>query len=151
MLSFLKKVLNIDEDGVRRVPKSNLAFRRSNGVDAFKMTHGMSMTEGQREAKPFVEEIVSHVSPRVVILEGITPLDAFRRRLCLGSAGQDIGESIVAKHRGQQVRIFHAQALHVRCLRREIPVIAIGHPSHFGSKPEFASVACSAADIVAMA
>jgi hypothetical protein len=42
----------------------------------------MTITSGQNEAKQFVEEIICCVSPKVIILEGITALEAFRRKFC---------------------------------------------------------------------
>lgn len=43
MLPFLKNVLRINNEGVRRIPKSNLAFRRSPGTDSFKQCHNMTL------------------------------------------------------------------------------------------------------------
>ncbi|MCC5809457.1 MAG: hypothetical protein JJU06_03705 [Ectothiorhodospiraceae bacterium] len=149
MLPLLMQVFGVNRDGVRKIPKSNLAFRRSNGVDAFKVSHGMTLTQGQREAYPFVEEIITYVRPRIIILEGITALDAFRRLYCEPGHVGELGEPLYTDHRGRRVRIFCGQLLPVRCLAHSLPVLAIGHPSHFGGKPEFPLVVQRAAEIVA--
>ncbi len=149
MLPFLMNVLVRSKEGIRRVPKTNLAFRRSNGVDAFRSFHQMTLTAGQNEAKPFVEEIIRCVSPKVIILEGITALDPFRRKYCSNQPPEVLDEPIFTKHRGQQVRVFCAELLDIQCLDQRTPVIAIGHPSHFGDKPIFGSVETHTRAIVA--
>ena len=151
MLPFLENVFSTDSEGVRRIPKTNLAFRRSNGVDKFEAIHGMSMTAAQIEAQPFVAEMIAHVSPTVIILEGMTLLDAFRRRYSDRTTFEAIGEPIYALHRGKPVRVYQAQRLFVSCLQRVIPVVAIGHPSHFGSKPEFTEVELRTKSVVSIA
>ena len=148
MLPFLMTVCQVERAGVRRIPKTNMAFRRSNGVDALKASHGISMRAAQREALPFVEEILSHVAPRIIILEGVTLLDDFALLYCQLPAIEELCEPIRAKHRGSPVRILCGQSLRVRCLDRVVPVIAIGHPSHFGTKPEFRTVTKRVAELV---
>ncbi len=148
MLPFLTSVLGTDADGVRRIPKSNLAFRRSVGTDAFKATTGMTMTKGQDEAAPFVKEILAFVQPNVIILEGITLMDPFRRLYCSTNADTLIGEREYAMWRGRKVRILEARSMHVVCLNRPVTAIAIGHPSSFGMRPEFQNVVRRTADIL---
>jgi hypothetical protein len=109
----------------------------------------MTITSGQNEAKSFVEEIICCVSPKVIILEGITALEAFRRKFCSRQGAATLGEPIFTKYRGQQVRVFCAELLDIPCLQRTIPIIAIGHPSHFGDKPIFKAVEARASEIVA--
>lgn len=150
MLPFLKQVFRTDNEGVRRIPKSNLAFRRSSGVDEFKAIYGKTITQGQQEAMPFVKEIMMHVSPQVILLEGMTLLDVFERRYgsLRVSPSKQVETPIYATHRGSQVQIFDAREMFVDCLGRTITVIAIGHPSSFGSKPEFAQATRLAEQVV---
>jgi uracil-DNA glycosylase len=148
MLPFLMSVFGTDAEGVRRIPKSNLAFRRLVGADAFKATTGMTMTKGQSEAAPFVKEKLAFVQPHVIILEGITLMDPFGRRYCSANADTLIGEREYAMWRGRKVRILEARSMHVVCLKRAVTVIAIGHPSSFGMRPEFQNVVRRTADIV---
>ena len=148
MLPFLMTAFDVDRTGVRRIPKANLAFRRSNGVDAIKASHGMSMRDAQREALPFVEEILSYVQPRIIVLEGITLLEDFSLLYCQRPAIEELCEPIRAKHRGRPVRILCGQSLRVRRLGRVVPVIALGHPSHFGAKPEFRTVTKRVSELV---
>ena len=133
MLPFLKKVLATNDEGVRRIPKSNLAFRRSPGEDSFKRCHNMTLTRAMHEADHTVCEILEFVSPKMIILEGMKD-QQFQQLYCSGSSTQ-IREPIMEEYRGKMVRILEAKYMHVDCLEREIPIIALGHPSHFGKKP----------------
>jgi hypothetical protein len=149
MLPLLMEVFGISKEEVRKIPKSNLAFRRASSVETFKFEQGITLDEAQREAKPFLEEMISFISPKIILLEGITTFDFFRANYCQGKVDQNLGIPIYTQHRGRQVRIFFGEKLFVNCLGREIPVIAVGHPSYFASKPEWVKVIRRIKEIVA--
>lgn len=140
MLPLLKKVLSINDDGVRRIPKSNLVFRRSPGTDDFQRIHMMSLVAAQNEAKPFLEEIISSVDPTIVILEGITTFETFKKKYCTSGSTSIVDEPLFTLHRGRQVRIYQADKATISCTNRAALLIGIGHPSSFGTKPEFPKV-----------
>ena len=150
MLPLLMEVFGISKEEVRKVPKSNLAFRRATSVETFKVEQGISLDEAQREAIPFLEEMISYISPKIIILEGITTFNFFRFNYCRGESDQELGPPIFTNHRGRQVRIFLEELLFVNCLGCEIPIVAIGHPSYFGSKPEWAIVIQRIKNLVAI-
>ena len=148
MNDFLRAILSVGNEDLRKIPKINLAFRRSPDTDSFKDLHGMTLTQGQREATPFVARILEHVAPDVVLLEGMF-LDSFRRRLCQkGCHGEQLIEPLTTYWRGNDVRILAAEVLPVTCLGRSIPVIAIGHPSTFGNKPDFVQVRTATGELI---
>ena len=133
MLPFLKNVLVTNNKGVRQIPKANLAFRRSKGEDSFEQYHGMTLTQAMHEAMPTVCEILKFVSPKMIILEGMKD-QKFRTLYCSGLAKQ-IRDPIWVNHWGRNVRVLEAANMYVNCLERELPIIALGHPSRFGGQP----------------
>jgi hypothetical protein len=140
MFPFLKNILNTNKEAIRLIPKTNLIFRRSPGVKSLPELHdGMTITEAMKEASPTIEQIMRFVQPKMVLLEGTSLRDKFKVRYCSGQLSE-LAESIKDKYRGQRVNIFTANNMHVNCLGRELPVVAIGHPSHFGDKPAWGSV-----------
>ena len=65
-------LINNDKECFRRqVVKSNMIFRRSQGVDKIKYHHnGMTESQAYNESRIFVEEIFDIVKPHLIILEG---------------------------------------------------------------------------------
>ena len=99
----------------------------------------MTPTEAMKEAVPTIEQIMRFVQPKMVLLETIQS-EAFKRRYCSGQASElaDIIRGVGP--RGGPARIFEAHNMHINCLGKELPVVAIGHPSHQGGKPQWGSV-----------
>jgi hypothetical protein len=128
MLPFLQHILGATVDEVRRVPKTNLAFRRSPGEDSFQQYHPMTLGAAIKEAKPALSRIICNVEPKLILMETMKPV-MFSALFCGGGVGQLIAETVMALHRGKQVRAFEAKLMPVTCLGRAIPVVAIGHPS----------------------
>lgn len=130
MLPLLEHVLKATPDQIRAIPKTNLAFRRSPKEDGFKKYHGMSLADGMKESKPWLERIIRHVSPKMILLETMKP-ERFAS-LYGGvewSRAQPIADDLTANHRGAMVRAFTAKELPIGALDTTIPVVAIGHPS----------------------
>ena len=148
MLPFLIDVTGVDIDGVQHIPKSNLVFRRSNGMDELHKFHGMEFPDARREAHEFVQEIIQYVSPRAILLEGISNLEPFTRGFCIGN-GQPLAEEIRTDFKGSLVRCFVARAMQVKCLGRTLSVVAVGHPSAFGEKPEWPIVQSETKKVIA--
>jgi hypothetical protein len=108
----------------------------------------MTLTEAQQEARPFVEEILKYVKPRVILLEGITSLRVFQQGFCSGGSGSQLAEPIWTDWRGSRARIFAACEMYLDCLQRSVAVVALGHPSSFGNKPEFHEATVAARKLV---
>jgi len=75
----------------------------------------------------------------MVLLEGTSARDNFRVRYCSDQTTK-LTDPIKTEFRKTNVDIFTANYMHVHCLGRELPVVAIGHPSHFGGIPAWGSV-----------
>ncbi len=104
MLPFLMHLLGVGSEKIRKVPKSNLIFRRSADTSSFKGTHGMTLTDARKESGPFVAEIIRHVRPRAILLEGITSLDIFEKSLCSKGYGQQLECNVLTFHRGPPLK-----------------------------------------------
>lgn len=131
MRPFLRKVFRTDDAGVRRIPKTNVAFRRFPRNDGLDACHGMTMEEARIEAKPFVQEIISQVNPSLIILEGMQLLQVFYNMYCSPVGPAEIDVPMHLRWKGRIARVYSAQELHVNCLCRRVPVAALVHPMHF--------------------
>ncbi len=130
MLPFLQHVLRSGSEQIRRIPKTNLAFRRSARESDFKEIHGMSLLTGMKESKPWLGQIIEHVSPRMILLETMKPeIFASLHGYTTWSEGIPIADEVRAEHRGTMVRAFPARELRIKSLSTAVPVVAIGHPS----------------------
>jgi hypothetical protein len=88
----------------------------------------MTLGAAMKEARPSLSRIVQSVQPKVILMETMKP-EVFSKLYCGGELGRLIREPLMATHRGRSVRAFQAMLMPVTCLRRSIPVVAIGHPS----------------------
>jgi hypothetical protein len=128
MLPFLQNILGATPEDIRRIPKSNLAFRRSPGEDTFRQYHPMTLTAAMKEARPSLSRLIHNVQPTMILMETMKP-EVFSQLYCGGETGRSIREPLMAMHRGRSVRAFQAKLMPVTCLQRSIPIVAIGHPS----------------------
>jgi hypothetical protein len=86
MQPLLRRVLRIDDSVLRRIPKTNMIFRRSQGVSRFRdQQSGMTMDAALREAAPTLEKIIRRVSPKAIIFEGLDALAMFNRTFGRGA------------------------------------------------------------------
>ena len=115
-------------DEIHHIPKTNLAFRRSPGEVSFQQYHSMTLGSAMKEASSSLSRIIRNVEPKMIMMETMKP-EKFAALYCGGVRGRLIREPLMAMHRGKKVRAFQAQLMPVACLGRNIPVVAIGHPS----------------------
>ena len=132
IVDLLAEILG-DREAIRdRVVKTNLAFRRSPGVDSFKMFHGMTLNRAYREAEPFVREIVEIVEPKLVLLEG-SILKYFKRAVsAVNGASADL--PIKTMHRGREIDLYRPERLAIPGVPEPVLVVQLAHPSYHGSK-----------------
>lgn len=128
MLPFLQNILGATSEEIRKIPKSNLAFRRSPAEDSFRLYHPMTLAAAMKEARPSLSRLIHNVQPKVILLETMKP-EVFSQLYCGGETGRLIRDPLMAMHRGRSVRAFQAKLMWVECLQRSIPIVAIGHPS----------------------
>jgi len=136
MTRFLGSVTGTGPEQIRGIPKTNLAFRRSPGVDQFRALHGITLEQAKDEARPFVEEVLRWVQPRMIVLEGVSLMQDFLSGYGKGSGRTLIGP-VMTPYRGRLARVCIGEEVTISCLGRPVAVIAIGHPSSFGRLPGF--------------
>ncbi len=110
---LLEKVLG--SSGILQTVKSNLCFRRSQGMDDFKKCHNISLTDGYKECQPYVEKIISRTDPEAIILTGAIE-GYFFRHYCCGF--EQTGRPIKTNFRGRDTDLFAEYRAEVRCLDR---------------------------------
>lgn len=141
MRIFLQDALSLPSvAAIRRIPKSNLIFRRSSGHDSLSLPAGQAMDE----ALPFVEEMLCRVQPNFVILEGVVTLDKFIKRYCVGEVRQMRGVDISTPNGRHPACLFRAVQAGVRCLGRDATLIGLGHPSKYAGRAEWRAVVAQA-------
>jgi hypothetical protein len=102
------------------IVKTNIAFRRSRAV------RGIDLAVAEREAVPFIEEIIARVNPRLIVLTG-GRIDRFLTLYALDS--RPLTETIKDPRINHVV--FAAQAGRLRCVDRETIVVQVAHASQF--------------------
>ena len=73
------------------------------------------------------------VQPRLILLEGMKDKQ-FQQHYATGTATRLI-EPVRTMYRGAEVRVLDAALMYITCLERQVPVVSLGHPSHFGRMP----------------
>jgi hypothetical protein len=137
MRSFLVTVLDLSSpEAIRSIPKSNLIFRRSTGQGTLPLNERAAL----EECRPFVQELISRVSPSHIILEGMTTLDAFAATYCSEISTDVDGATVVTPNGAHQARIYRADSVLVECLGKRVTLIGIGHPSKFAGRRQWAEV-----------
>ncbi len=137
MREFLQTVLGLSSyDAIRSIPKTNLIFRRSVGQNSLTS----DQDEAIRESLPFLEEIISRVNPKVILLEGTTTLDKFEEYYCTDVSSKTDGPVIRTPNGRNMARIYQADIAEVSCLEKPVTLIGIGHPSKFSGRKEWREV-----------
>jgi len=133
-------VLNLvggDEAEFRRnVVKTNLAFRRSPGLDNVPKYHnGMTLTQAYAEARPFIKEIFDLVQPELVILEG-SIFDHFMKAARLPDRKNNsnpIDGPIKTQHRGRSTDLYRLHRVNAPH-NSSMLVAQLAHPTYHGKK-----------------
>ncbi len=137
MRGFLMASLGLSTpQEIRSIPKSNLIFRRSTGQGSLSLSARAALDE----CRPFVQELVSRVSPSHIILEGMTTLDEFGASYCSEVSRDVDGASVVTPNGARKARIYRADSAVVRCLDRRVTLVGVGHPSKFAGRREWKEV-----------
>ncbi len=137
MLKLLKHVLETnDKDVIRRVPKSNIIFRRSSSLNKLPISKEVAY----EESRPFVQKMLVRVNPKCVVFESVGALDEFCKRYCRG-VKVNIDQRIVRTPNGsKEARIYQANTGYVECLGKELLLIGLGHPSKYATRKEWNTV-----------
>lgn len=120
-----------DKNDLRRIPKTNTIFHRSPATSKF--------TRQQYAAHlamcaPFLAEIIAFVQPETIVLEGIEARDNLV--FLLGGNVRTVhAETVKGLRRRRMNRFFQKDIAFLKPLGREVTLLTLGHPSHFGHLP----------------
>ncbi|MBB5730614.1 hypothetical protein [Sphingomonas prati] len=138
MQPLLRTVLGIDDAILRRIPKTNMVFRRSPGVGRFgEQQEGMQIEHALKEAAPTLERIIRHVSPRAIIFEGLEALAMFNRTFGTGPLGQSLVPPVTTPNGRYPALIYAVHELQSAILPHLIIACALAHPSKYAHRAEF--------------
>lgn len=98
---------------------------------------------------PFVQEIIARVQPYVIIFEGTVTLDKFEASYCTSVAQFIDGVRITTPNGRNAATIYRSDRAFVRCLRRDVTLIGLGHPSKYSTRMEWTDVIASARNTIA--
>ena len=133
MREFLLKVLALDGvNRIRRIPKTNIIFRRSPSQDKMKLRESKAI----QEAKPVLEQILRRVSPSVIICEGIETLKKFEKYYCKDVEEEVDGENVSTPNGRNMARIYRADQARVIPIDSSALLLGIGHPSKYSKRKE---------------
>lgn len=122
LLRVLVPLFGGNREAIRtRVVQTNMAFRRSARKRDIDIRHAME------EARPFLNEIIGRVQPRLVLLAGVK-LDLFVRDFAVEA---DVS---VPPERDARVNhvVFAVAKARLRSAENEVSVVQIAHASQFG-------------------
>ena len=138
MQPLLQRVLGIDNAILRRIPKTNMVFRRSQGVGKFQEQQGgMSMEQALKETAPVLEKIIHRVSPRMIIFEGLDALASFNRMFGVGPLPASLVEPVTTPNGPNRARIYAVHELACSILPHPVQACALAHPSKYARRVEF--------------
>lgn len=138
MQPLLQKVLGIDDASLRRIPKTNMVFRRSQGVSKFQeQQSGMTMDTALKEAAPTLEKIVRRVSPKAILFEGLDALAMFNRTFGTGALGSSLVDPVTTPNGRHRALIYSVHELRTSILPDPIVACALAHPSKYARRVEF--------------
>ena len=148
MREFLLKIGSINsEDLLRRIPKTNLIFRRSRSMDGLRL----SERDAILEAKPMLDQIIERVVPRVVICEGVSTLQHFEKHYCESIEEEIDGVSVSTPNGQHKARIYKADKAVLSSIQQPVTILGIGHPSKYSGRLEWSQVIASAKKLLAAA
>jgi hypothetical protein len=138
MQPLLKRVLGIDDAVLRRVPKTNMVFRRSQGMAKFrKQQGGMSMAKALQESIPVVAQIVGRVSPEVIIFEGHDALAMFHKTFGTAPLGPSLVAPVTTPNGRYSALVYAVKEIQCSILPRPVLACALAHPSKYARRAEF--------------
>ncbi len=148
MLPFLKHALKIDDELVRRIPKGNVAFRRSTGANKLWEQQHITYDAAAKEAEPVLRKIVARVDPKVIIFEGKQAFDQFVYRYCGNCSGAQLCDAVKSPNGRYESTILAACRVKPDMLDHDVLALTLGHPSRFGKRQEFAAMGETLAKLV---
>ncbi len=126
------------EDDLRRVPATNVIFRRSRNASRL----NLSLRDAARESAPVLAKILQAADPQVILLLGGSAFDQFVVAHCApGSASISATAPQIRTPNGKsETSIFRSAQAHVNALGRDVPLIVVGHPSKYATRSAWPEV-----------
>lgn len=122
------------EDDIRRIPATNVMFRRSRRSSRL----GLPDSAAVRESAPVLAEIMRAVDPVAILIFGAKAFDAFLGGHCVRSSLVEDAEQpqIFTRNGTYPARMFRSTSAHVTALGRDVPLLVVGHPSTYADRRE---------------
>ena len=116
-------------DAIRRIPATNVIFRRSRRASDLNITPRAAV----RESAPVLAEILRAVDPVAILLVGSTASDAFVREHCVPDSLVVNPEppALFKPNGGSDACMFRSARSHVTALGREVDLLTVGHISKY--------------------
>lgn len=138
MLPLLMSTLGIDADVVRRIPKTNMVFRRSSQETMFaQQQDGMTMRAALKEGMPVLERIIRQVQPQAIIFEGHGALKRFVEAFGDGPPSASLVPAVTTPNGRARALIYAVHEVRTRLLPEPIVAIALAHPLKYAARAEF--------------
>lgn len=117
------------EDAIRRVPATNVIFRRSRHASALNLT----ARAAARESSPVLAQILRAVDPAAILLLGSTAFRAFVGEHCDSGSLVVNAEppEVLGANGHHDACLFRSARAHVAALGRDVPLLMVGHPSKY--------------------
>lgn len=139
MLPLLVSTLGIEPDLVRRIPKTNMVFRRSASMRDFQAQQGgMTMKAAQSEAHPVLQKIIQAVSPRAIIFEGQDALKRFEQSFATRPLSPSLVPPVTTPNGRHRALVYGVHEIHTSLFPGSLLAVMLAHPSKYASRTEFA-------------
>ena len=116
---------------LRKVPKTNTIFQRSPTTGEFSR---VELAANAKLCAPFLAEMIAFVKPKAIVLEGLGARENLVAHLATAVRTIE-SETVRGMRRGRMSRFFQKDIAFLNPLGREVTLLTLGHPSHFGQLP----------------
>ncbi|AEI13180.1 hypothetical protein Celgi_2681 [Cellulomonas gilvus ATCC 13127] len=129
------------EDAIRRVPATNVIFRRSRHAAALNLT----ARAAAHESAPVLAQILRAVDPAAILLLGSTAFRAFVGEHCESGSLVVNAEppEILGANGRHDACLFRSAHAQVPALGRDVPLLMVGHPSTYARREVWREVVAS--------
>ncbi len=125
------------EDVLRRIPATNVAFRRSRNTD----TLTTSVRASALETQSALGRIIQEVNPKLVLLISKTAYDWFVKIHCRrGKLAEKLEGRVFTPNGGNMACVFAEADAEVSVLARQVKLVMVGHPSKYSPRAEWSRV-----------
>ncbi|MDN4478657.1 hypothetical protein QQX10_10695 [Demequina sp. SYSU T00039] len=132
------------EDDIRRIPATNVIFRRS------RRSSGLCLPDraAAHESAPVLAGILRAVDPEAILVFGSKAFRAFVGEHCVRGSLVVNAEppQLFARNGTHFACMFRSASAHVTALGREVPLLVVGHPSTYATRDVWRDVVASLRD-----